>query len=74
MSDIPSHREVVDIDKRVFIGGLFTDNNSFRNMKEAIMTDSLSKSVPQLYHEKYLSGRVMMSGYEKLYKEIMKDA
>ncbi|UTX51096.1 glycosyltransferase family 4 protein [Candidatus Saccharibacteria bacterium TM7i] len=70
LSDIPSHREVIDIDPSKYIGTIFSNGN-FSAKKDELVKSMGTRLTPVNYHQKYLTQEVMMRQYEKLYKGVL---
>lgn len=64
LSDIDSHKEIVDIDKKLYVGEIFNLKN-FLVQKEKVANSERNDS--SLLQEKYLSSKSMMGLYEKEY-------
>lgn len=67
LSDIPSHREVVQIDDKTYMGEVF-GKNDFLEKLECIRTHELNKENIKNLQQSELSARKMAEEYEKIYE------
>ncbi|NQP34739.1 glycosyltransferase [Streptococcus suis] len=73
LSDIESHKECFEIDKKYYIGETFNLEN-IEEKKSKLNQEFKSKKERDIdeFQRQYLSGRVMTDEYVKIYKEICK--
>lgn len=69
LSDIPSHREIINIDENINIGTLFLEKN-FEKKKMEIVNNLNSKEIIKNYKNQYLSDKEMVGKYKKIYEEL----
>jgi glycosyltransferase involved in cell wall biosynthesis len=69
LSDIPSHREIIEIDRAFYLGELFIDN--FNLSKQNVLSKMGDRKKITTFKNKYLDGRAMMRSYEKVYTEVI---
>ena len=69
LSDIPSHKEIFDIDEKIYIGENFNKNN-FNEKKEIIECNFNKKNTSKEILKLYLNCKNMMESYSKIYKEV----
>ena len=72
LSDIPSHKEVFEINKNIYLGEIVKDDN-FEEMLNKIRKNikQIDKNAIIEFQKKYLSGNSMTSKYEKEYEDIL---
>ena len=70
LSDIPSHKEVLSIDKNIYLGEIFDENNFGEKMKliEQKYNDENKKNIVE-FKNKYLSSEAMAKKYLLKYEE-----
>ena len=68
LSDIPSHREVVEMGQDVYLGETFSPDD-FEVKLKALKERKINKSVIRAFQEKELSAKSMAVGYQKRYEE-----
>ena len=75
LSDIPSHKEIVTMSERIYLGELFTlkdEGQEFGSRLQKIRNnyESVSKEEIRLFQQEILSDKVMASMYEEIYKSM----
>lgn len=68
LSDIPSHREVVEMGQDVYLGETFSQDD-FEVKLKALRERKINKSAIKAFQEKELSAKSMAAGYQKRYEE-----
>lgn len=68
LSDIPSHREVVEMGQDVYLGETFSPDD-FEVKLKALRERKINKSAIKAFQEKELSAKSMAAGYQKRYEE-----
>ena len=72
LSDINSHKECFDIDKKYYIGESF-NNKTFLQKKECLIKNTNKDCASIIeFQEKYLSSKAMGDEYKKVYCELVK--
>lgn len=70
LSNISSHRECFEIDKKQYIGEIYDSSNFDR--KKLIVSQFLKRNkMTNEFYKRNLSGKVMTKRYEKYYKELV---
>lgn len=68
LSNIPSHRELFEIDSKYYIGEIFDEN--FKSKYEIIKNKNKENSNIKEFQKKYLSSQAMAKKYFEIYKEV----
>lgn len=66
LSDIPSHREVVEMGRDVYLGETFSQD-CFKAKLGALREGKINKNDIMAFQEKELSAKKMTAGYQKRY-------
>ena len=66
LSDIPSHREVVEMGQDVYLGETFSQD-CFKAKLDALREGKINKNDIMAFQEKELSAKKMTAGYQKRY-------
>ena len=69
LSDIPSHKEIFEIDSNYFIGSYF-NKNDFSYKKDYVIQNLANINNTREFKQKYLSSKSMTSEYEKIYRKV----
>ena len=68
LSDIPSHREVFEIDKKFYVGEIFNSNNFAKQKKKLVFNMQKNDAVDIIkFKNNYLTNEVMMAKYYQYY-------
>lgn len=68
LSDIPSHREVVEMGKNVYLGEIFNQGNFNQNYKKLREKFFIKEEIEQ-FQKSELSAKTMTQQYEKVYSD-----
>lgn len=68
LSDIPSHREVVEMGQNVYLGEIFSSGD-FEIKLNALRERKTNSAEIRAFQEKELSAKSMAAGYQKRYEE-----
>ena len=70
LSDIPSHNEIINLEKNNYIGEIFNELN-FYDKKQKIEKNISKKNIKKIkkFKQKYFSDKSMAEGYIKVYEE-----
>lgn len=68
LSDIPSHREVVEMGRDVYLGETFSSED-FKDKLDALRGKKINKAEIKAFQEKKLSAKGMVERYMKRYEE-----
>ena len=68
LSDIPSHREVVEMGQDVYLGEIFSSGD-FEIKLNALRERKTNSAEIRAFQEKKLSAKSMAAGYQKRYEE-----
>lgn len=72
LSDIPSHREVMECAKSIYVGELFSaEKEDFTQKIDEIRKHLFDKRAIQIFKDNNLSAMVMTMEYEKIYHDIL---
>lgn len=66
LSDIPSHREIVEMGKKIYLGEIFGENE-FEKKIEILRSKYFEKKEIMKFQETNLSAKVMTKNYDNLY-------
>lgn len=69
LSDIPSHREIVNMNSSVYLGEIFKSMDFEKKMK-ILRTKQLNKDQIRKFQNEALSAKTMTEGYRKIYEKI----
>lgn len=72
LSDIPSHREIIEMGKEVYLGKVFSLND-FEEGMEDLRKVSFARKDIMSFQEKYLSATKMAGDYMRIYTKICED-
>ncbi len=74
LSDIPSHREVIEGIQGLYVGELFSDSSFIEQYVALVQSISnIDKQLIQKYQEKSLSAKAMMKHYMEVYNTVLMD-
>jgi len=72
LSDIPSHKEILEIDNSYYLGEVFAKDN-FEDLFKIIRNKKIDNKKVKEFQKKYLSGKVMARNYEDIYNKLLKE-